>query len=299
MFVCHACSTLGLANAPSSADPMIRKPPAATPSRSVLFADILGFSTLTEQNQIDSERLYARDRPFVWSVDDILNEPKNPLTHAYWSFHHALKWAIRTADMSHALTAISFSDSAFIATDCLFEAANIAITLSQSMLSQGVPIRMGLAFGSFLALRFRSDIGLDGGDHAAQFLGSAIVRSHQAEGCGIKGMRILLHPSVEPLLVDSTHNPDGIPHVTWIECSKAEQEKARQTGVRYELNYWDSVPGKSQKAWRGLQDMWATAPDSASEHYQATAEAINRMRVAQGESPLTNLRRLRLPRRRG
>jgi hypothetical protein len=298
IFVHHGCRVRVPPNSSLSTGAMIREKHPVTADSIVLFADILGFSALTEQNHIDAERLCSRDRPFVWSVDDLLNEPRNPLTDAYWSFHNALKWAIRTSEMSHALTAISFSDSAFIATDCLFEAAKIAISLSRSMLSQRVPVRMGLAFGSFLALRFRSDIGLDGGDHAAQFLGTAVVRSHQAEACGIKGIRILLHPSVEPLLVDSTHNPGGSPHVSWIECSKAEQEKSKQIGVRYELNYWCSAPGEAKKAWRGLQSMWATAPDSELEHYQATAEAINRMRIIQGDPPLTNLRRLSLPRRR-
>ena len=135
-------------------------------------------------------------------------------------------------------------------------------------------------------------------DHAAQFLGTAVVRSHHAEGCGIKGIRILVDPSVEPLLTDSAHNPVGTPHVRWTKCSEAEQEKAKQIGVRCELNYWCSAPGESQRAWRGLQDMWTTAPDSASEHYQATAEAINRMRIDRGESSLTNLRCLNVPRRR-
>jgi hypothetical protein len=69
-------------------------------------------------------------------------------------------------------------------------------------------------------------------------------------------------------------------------------------GVRYELDYWDLAATKERSTWHGLQDMWAVAADSVREHYQATAEAINRMRTTQGEAPLKKLRRRTLPRRR-
>jgi len=110
-------------------------------------------------------------------------------------------------------------------------------------------------------------------------------------------MRILLHPSVESLLDDTTHSPSPPPvntlPVRRLACPDIELEnKAR---VRYELDYWDLATTKERSAWHGLQDMWAIAPDSAKEHYQATAEAINRMRMAQGETSLTDLRRRTLP----
>ncbi len=262
----------------------------------VLFADMLGFTALTEANPIEVHKLRAR--PLPMNLDDILT--RNPLTKAFWSFHYSLKWAIMTAEMSHALTAISFSDSVFIATAHFFEAARIAVNLSHSMLSQKVPVRMGIAFGSFAALRFRSDVSADAGDHAAQFLGTAVVRAYQAEECGIKGMRILLHPSVESLLNDRTHNPTSLQStkdmIRPLECSNTEH--ANRARVRYELDYWDLATTKEHRAWAALQDMWAAAPKSVWGHYQATAEAINRMRIARGEALLTNLRRRTLPRRR-
>src|SRR5262249_42468760 len=154
--------------------------------------------------------------------------------------------------------------------------------LAQSMLPRKIPLRMGIAFGSFAALRFRSDVSADGGDHAAQFLGTAVVRAYQTEKCGIKGIRILLHPSVESLLADAAHNPILAPNGAWpfrpLECSDAERKN--KASVRYELNYWDFATTKEDKNWHALQDMWSAAPDSAKEHYQATAEAINRMRIA-------------------
>ncbi len=112
-------------------------------------------------------------------------------------------------------------------------------------------------------------------------------------------MRILLHPSVEPLLADTSHCPSPPPintvPVRPLECPNAEC--ANKAGVRYELDYWNLAAMKERSAWHGLQNMWAVAPDSFKDHYQATAEAINRMRMAQGEAPLTNLYRRTLPRR--
>jgi hypothetical protein len=268
-------------------------------NRAVIFADMLGFESLIESNPIDISMLNAHSRPLGMTLDDILTEPKNPLTDAFSGFHHSLKWAIMTAEMRHPLTAITFSDSVFIATNYLFEAATLAVNLAQSMLAQKIPVRMGIALGSFAALRFRSDVSSSGGDHAAQFLGTAVVRAYKAERCGIKGMRILLHPSVESLLVDDTHQPLSSPNRGWLlrplECSNMERENS--VGVRYELNYWDLATAKEAKSWHALQDMWSAAPDCEREHYQATAEAINRMRIAQGEPPITNFRRRMLPRR--
>jgi hypothetical protein len=68
-----------------------------------------------------------------------------------------------TASMSHTLTAITFSDSVFVATTYFFEAANFATSLIQSMLCQQIPLRIGIGFGSFAALSFRSEISVNAG----------------------------------------------------------------------------------------------------------------------------------------
>lgn len=268
--------------------------------RLVVFADMLGFAALTEANPIEPRMLHAHSRlPQTNEALDEMLSHRNPLTDAFSRFHNSLKWEIRRAEMAHALTAITFSDSIFVATEYLFQAIAFACKLTRSLLWQKVPVRMGIGFGSFAAVRFRSEVSVDGGDHAAQFLGTAVVRAHRAEMCGIKGMRILLHPSVERLLSDRAHNPVeppfGVGPVKSLECSNTE--RGNEVGVSREIDYWESAPTKERKAWQSLQDMWAAAPDYAVQHYQATAEAINRMRVSQGEAPLTSLRRRTLPRR--
>ena len=106
------------------------------------------------------------------------------------------------------MTAITFSDSVFIATNHLFEATTFAANLAQSTLSQKIPVRMGIAFGSFAALRFRSDVSADGGDHAAQFLGTAVVRAYQAENVGSRACGFsFIHQSSHYLLTRPTVPP--------------------------------------------------------------------------------------------
>lgn len=262
--------------------------------RVVLFVDMLGFASLTERHPIELNQIKGSDRP-VENIAMILSgEKENPLTQAFTKFHRALKAAIDLAQIHHPLTAITFSDSAYVATSCLFQAVRIASYFSQTLLSQCVPVRTGIAHGTFSAVRFRSDITLEGGDHAAHFLGTGVVRAHTAETCGIKGVRILLHPSAERLLADSKHNPSEPERlVPYVVC--APEESKNPVGVRYEIDYWRFKPTAEMKAWHSLQDMWANAPQSEQIHYEVTAQAINRMRISQGEAPLNNLRRRTLP----
>jgi hypothetical protein len=269
-----------------------------TDNKVVLFVDILGFAALTESCPLDVDRCRVGERPFAYQVDDIIELSHDQLARTFSAFHSSLRRVLRLARMNHPLTAITFSDSVFIATTHAYDAVNIAIDLLHTLLPQRIPVRMGIGYGTFAALRFRSDISLDSGDHAAQFLGTAIVRAHAAETCGIKGLRILLHPSVMPLFDDIHHNP-APPEVRLyplrhLECS--EKEQLNKASVLCEMDYWHLTPTKEAEVWRGLQDMWNNAPLSEVEHYEVTAEAINRMRIAQGHDPLKTLRRRTLPR---
>lgn len=265
----------------------------------VMFADMLGFASLTEAHPINLDHIKAFDMPgSLGGVDKILASRNNPLTHVFTMFHYLLQGALDLAKMRHPLTAITFSDSAFIATAHLFEAANVAVSLLQYLLPARVPVRIGIAYGTFEAIRFRSDVSPDGGDHAAHFLGTAVVRAHATEKCGIKGIRVLLHPSAVPLLDNPAHNHPlpGQDRICYLQCSADESNNS--TGVRFELDYWRFGRTAEVKAWRALQDMWNAASPSALKHYQATAEAVNRMRIRRGEPAMSNFRRRTLPRSR-
>ena len=272
-----------------------------TDNKVVLFVDVLGFAALTESYPLDVDRCMVGDRPLDYQFSEIFSEafksPRNELAHTFSGFHHSLRSILYYARMWHHLTAITFSDSVFVATTHAYEAVNIVIDLLQTLMPQKIPVRMGIAYGTFAAIRFRSDITPDSGDHAAQFLGTAVVRAHATETCGIKGLRILLHPSVMPLLKDVLHKPMSIGGrsypLRYLECS--EKERLNKACVLNEIDYWHLPPTREAEAWRGLQDMWNKAPLSEVEHYEVTAEAINRMRIAKGHEPLKKLSRRTLP----
>jgi hypothetical protein len=264
-------------------------------NRAVVFIDLLGFTKLTEDNPLDLEAIKRSQSPLSGMLDQLFAADRNPLTRAFTTFHRTLKWAVEIAQMKHSLTAITFSDSAFIATTKLSESVNMATYILQTLLRARVPARAGIAYGSFSAVRFRSDIYGDGGDHAAHFLGRAVIWSHAAERCGIKGIRILLHPSAVALMNDQDDEPSRDRKTSYIACSEAES--ANSLRIEYEIDYWHLKPTAESEAWLALQDMWSAAPEAALPHYEATAHAINRMRVRQGEEPLANLRRRTLTRR--
>jgi hypothetical protein len=228
-----------------------------TDKKVVLFADILGFAALTESYPLDIDRCMVGDRPLEYIFSEICEPSGNELARIFSNFHRSLRGALGLARMQHHLTAITFSDSVFVATTRVYDAVNIAIDLLQTLLSQNIPVRMGIAYGTFAALRFRSDFTPDSGDHAAQFLGTAVVRAHAAETCGIKGLRILLHPSVMPLLNDVYHNPipteERSHPLRHLECP--EKERLNKASVLHEIDYWHLSPTREAKAWRGLQDM--------------------------------------------
>ena len=271
-----------------------QSPMTTTHDRAVLFIDLLGFAKLTEDNALDLEGLKQSQIPLSGMLDQLLAADRNPLTRVFTSFHHTLKWAVELAHMKHALTAITFSDSAFIATAKLSESVSIATYILQSLLRARVPARAGIAYGSFSAVRFRSDIYPAGGDHSAHFLGTGVVRSYATtESCGIKGLRILLHPSAVALLDNEDHRSSNGQKISYVVCSP--EESANALGVQFEIDYWKFKPTAASEAWHALQDMWSDAPQAALPHYEATAQAVNRMRVSHGEQPLLNLRRRTLP----
>lgn len=262
----------------------------------VMFVDLLGFASLTEAFPVEPDLIRTADRPLSWNIETIIASQDNLLTRSFTHFHQSLKSTIDLAKMRYPLTVIAFSDSTFVATKRLFEAGYVAVSLLQSLVAQRVPARIGIAYGSFEAIRFRSDVTVDGGDHVAHFLGTGVVRAHATETCGIKGMRVLLHPSVVPLLQDPVHNPP-LPSndaLRYLECST--EERANRAGVEYEIDYWLFKPTAEANAWHALQDMWDAAPQAEHVHYLATAEAINRMRVGRGEPVLNSFRRRTLPR---
>jgi len=264
----------------------------------VMFVDMLGFKSLVNSFSLNTKLFSLNERllsPLI-TIDKIEEFMKNNLIKSFSGFHNSLQSVLSLSNMRYPVTSITFSDSAFISTSEVYQAADIAIQLIHSLLPQKIPIRIGIAVGSFQILKFSSNITPDSNNYSAQFLGTAVVRAYETESCGIKGIRALLHPSVLEKLNENQYK--SIDHkmypIRFIKCSNRESKS--KYGIKHEIDYWHFNKTNEKKAWYGLQDMWNKASRKEEIHYRATAEAINRMRILQGYEPLNKLRRRTLPR---
>lgn len=256
--------------------------------RTVVFVDILGFSAIVMASQPGADALdgfrYA-DTPKPELRESLLGQhPEDPLTRTFAAFHRLLDIQVNKFMNGDPLQSVVFSDSAFVA----FRDANCATWFAQALMrdlvSFHVPARMGIGQGTFRALRLTTDISDEVWRHTSQFLGTGVIRAHRAESCGLKGLRIFIHP-------DSQVTPDWPGGL----CRVAEDETDQNCDppVTYELNYLQHhndlqpTPGGTptpDAAHRTIVDdvklMSDTAPAKASIHYEKTLLALERMRIA-------------------
>jgi hypothetical protein len=90
-----------------------------------------------------------------------------------------------------------FSDSVFFGSERLLDVVLLTREVVLSLYHANTPVRAGLATGS-LSVMSLSVLAEPNGTLrvSAPFFGSSIVRAYRAESSGVKGMRILLHPTV-------------------------------------------------------------------------------------------------------
>jgi hypothetical protein len=222
----------------------------------------------------------------------------NRLIEAYMHFNMAIDETIRWQLLQETpIRSITFSDSAFIATDSVYDAIDIAKSVWSRLTKVHVPVRCGVAYGSFVILRFRSDLSLRADTHAAQFVGTGAVWAHAAcERSGLKGMRVFLHPSAADTLGDPYISGNSfmkeLRHDTMPlgehEASAHAACEVRQLHEKTHPQIKDIV---DRQYWRDVQVMHQTAvndgaPPDALAHYEATFDALNRMRAAIGRTPL-------------
>ena len=178
-------------------------------------------------------------------------------------------------------TAIIFSDSAFFALDDIDRTFEFARTLMYELVYEGVPVRMGIAHGSFKGLRFANDTSAPSVVHMSQFLGTGVVRAYKTEHCGLPGIRAFLHPNLNERLDEIRHRvvpvmdpPDNL-----------------KVPVRFELNYLDPSSNYGGPDYDDvlifdeISIMHGEAPKDYDYHYQATFHALNVMRAQLGAPP--------------
>ena len=243
----------------------------------ILFVDMLGFGSLVEQ---EGDQLSALN-PVFTGVELYSPSPADSLLgYRFINFHRCLNQArVRLQELG-AGTAIVFSDSAFLRMSTLENAIHVARSLMFELVTSEIPARMGIARGSYRMLRFLTDSSDNVAFHMSQFLGTGIVRAYQTEKCGIPGLRILLHPDLEPLLDKAA-----------MRIIPATPGEGMRLDVRSEVNYLeaddDHVGPDYQDCLQfdSLRWMAGVAPERFQYHYLKTFEAWNVMRTQFGRAP--------------
>jgi hypothetical protein len=244
----------------------------------ILFVDMLGFAALVEREGDELSEL----NPIFAGVELYAPSPApSLLQYRFINFHRCLNAVCARLQEMRAGTAIVFSDSAFLRMDTLDDAIRLARTLMFDLVTSEVPVRMGLACGSYRMLRFFTDESVQVSFHVSQFLGTGIVRAYQTENCGIPGLRILLHPNVvEPLL---EREALGIVPVKPVEHMRLN--------VKFEATYLDAREDPlgpdfdDSNQFDCLRRMMEDTDESLQYHYVETFDAWNTMREHLGRTP--------------
>ena len=240
----------------------------------VLYADMMGFGSLVESypdlGSLTPDMLEALS-PTSASETYALNPAgRHPLVGKLGTFHKALASHLGYAQASHTLL---FSDSCFMVFEDYVPAFQTAQGLMNHLLRAAVPVRMGLAAGTFVAGTLTSSTSPSAALHVAQFFGTAVVRAHRAERVDIPGFRAFIHPSLRPeawehFMVKHAHIP--------LEAASAD-------AVR-EINYVGLGSGtigmsvsEMGRIVPVMEELKRTAPPGAHRHYDSTVIAMKRM----------------------
>jgi len=250
----------------------------------VVFADILGFSDLvmSTQGAIGTLDGFYYSTKSLAQLRESFTEDRylDPLTRTFAAFHRILDICISELVNCDPVQSVIFSDSAFVIFRDLSTAMGFSQFFMRDMISFRVPDRMGIGRGSYRGLRMTTDISDEVRRHSSQFLGTGVIRAHQAESCGLKGLRIFIHPDSE-MVEDWPGDLCPVPDAVIQKLSPP---------VVKELNYvWHNPdftpradgPQTLDEANDGLvtavTEMMEAAPERARVQYQETLAAISRM----------------------
>lgn len=243
----------------------------------ILFADMLGFADLVEREGEEINEL----NPIFTGVELYSPSPaENLLGYRFINFHRCLNEARVRLQVMGAGTAIVFSDSAFFRIESLENAIELARTLMFELVSSDIPARMGLARGSYRMLRFLTDSSANVTFHMSQFLGTGVVRAYQTERCGAPGLRILLHPNLEPLLDKEA-----------MRIIPVEPTDKMNLNVQSELNYLNPTDDHLGPDYDDciqfdcLRWMAGLTEEPFQHHYMETFKVWNVMRAQLGRAP--------------
>ncbi|MGA2988186.1 MAG: hypothetical protein ABSG32_30780 [Terriglobia bacterium] len=239
----------------------------------LIFIDMLGFADLTIKNP---RRLvqYGPDEHGVSGTST------SPLQTQFNRFHRILESCISEQRLSGGMQAMLFSDCAYLDAGNSLRAGLIATELMRHFLGERVPVRMGIGRGTFYAFGFSTDISGPTTISRSKFAGTAVINAYAAERFGGKGMRVFMHPSLEPehhlieQRVKMLRLPKPHHNATW------ELDYLYETKPAQEHPAADECDQKLFEAVASMND--PKAEMEVRRHYVETYEALNAMRRANG-----------------
>lgn len=228
----------------------------------VLFLDLLGFTQFVRQSfqvPVESEADADAARKHFRSA-------QREVDRMYGRFQRHLGAMLRRPPRPVTAPTLSmvFSDCAYAVFERAEDAERFAISAMRSFVRNDMPVRMGLAYGSFQAYEFATETLPSGGRlSAAPFMGTAVIDAYRAESSGVKGLRVLVHPSF--------YLTTGDRHTELVPLPKAEQS----TEAVGELNWYDLRLRHAIR--RHVRGMMRAAPEHARVHYDRTLCFVRRM----------------------
>jgi hypothetical protein len=245
----------------------------------VIFLDLLGFAeklaSLTEEDQlhlIDALRrsstsafsdLFRLKNMNLQEIYDTFIRFNKGLEKYYWEAHENID--IDQSGRISLVSGIIFSDSAFMVFDDATILQHFARGFMGKMYDSFIPVRCGVGLGSFGRLNFSAEyLPTNNFLIRSPFMGSAIVNAYRAESCGLKGLRVFVHPSAVEVIL--TSNPNAL-----IELPRNEQ--------RSEASHEFIISSKAGLSHytHQLEIMQDRSPESVMKHYTDTHRALRRM----------------------
>jgi hypothetical protein len=247
--------------------------PTKTEEHIVLFVDMLGFSALTEE--------YPQS--LITEIHTQLHTTvtfTSPAASQFARFHSILDWFIARRTIDGSLKAMTFSDCAFLVLGPALLTALCASELMRRFIQAGIPTRMGIASGSFDALRFSSDTQGKTNVTRAIFAGTGIVRAHDVERRGGRGLRIFLHRSLADC-IPSIHQRLRVLDFA-VPAGPAAAELSYLFESESSLEPKPGVLATDRNLWDAIMRMRTALPvdthGDVLDQYDQTLLAINRMR---------------------
>jgi hypothetical protein len=156
--------------------------------------DILGFEQFVRDNP-------TRVLDYGPDEQGITGSGTTPLQTRINRFQWVLDGMVREQELYGGVSAMIFSDCAYLDWGTTLRAAMVAVDLMREFNAFHVPVRMGIGRGTFYGFKYSMEnCGNANMVMKALFAGTAVVNAHAAEQCGEAGCRIFLHPSAEDQL---------------------------------------------------------------------------------------------------